>query len=228
KMNTPKDLHAWSEERFFKESAIKSELKGTQDKLDYWIYEIQKNISNLQDKNLWKYIIFNAIKKTDIYAPEFNPQIIRETIQEITSNIEKKPDRFNFRKIYEKNLKNHTLDKYFPDKNKNGWIKFSKPADSSRNDEIISDIRNLSIGTKWCTKSKLFAQECIDLGDFYILFKDGKSVLGLRTQNNKIYEIKNKMNKPDYKSLQGEIDELLEQYPKLKKYNDNISIWDLF
>lgn len=228
KMNTKDDLYKWSEDFFIKEVSKRTDNKGTQDKLDFWKDKICKTINNSQEGCLWKCILYNAIQRTDIYYPTFDTDIIKSTIKQISDNIENLPDRFNFMKLYEQNLRSSALDKYFPDKNnQNGWLRFSKK-DGKVSDTIITDIRNLSIGTKWCTKSKLFAEECIDAGDFYILYKDGLPILGIRTHNNKIYEIKNKMNKPVYESLNNEIDELLKQHPELEKYNDSISIWDNF
>lgn len=229
KMNKVEDLHNWSQDCFLRETAMKTDQIGTQNKLDLWLNQILKTLPDIKDNKLWKLIIYKAIQKTDIYYPEFNPKIIKSTIKQITNNIEKTPDKFNFMKIYEKNLRSNTLNKYFQNtNNQNGWIKFTKAKNTKDNEEIIGDIRNLSIGTKWCTKSKLFAEECLNLGDFYILFKDGNPILGIRTQKNKIYEIKNKMNKPEYQTLISDIEELLIQNPQLEKYNDNISIWDMF
>lgn len=222
-MNTKSDLYKWSEDLFIKETSKKTAQKGTQDKLDLWKDKICKVLDNLQEGSLWKCILYNAIQRTDIYYPTFDSDIIIATIKQISDNIENLPDRFNFMKLYEQKLRSTALDKYFPNKNnQNGWLKFSKNAYGD-DDSVITDIRNLSIGTKWCTKSKLFAEECIETGNFYIFFKDGLPILGIRTHNNKIYEIKNKMNKPVYESLNNEINELLKQHSELEKYNDNIS-----
>lgn len=140
--------------------------------------------------------------------------------KEICKTVEKIPN-----KIYGNNLRSYTLNKYFPNMPKpNGWIKIKKTKD----EQLITDIRNLSRGTKWCTKSKLYAEECIEFGDFYILYKNGTPVLGVRTQNNKIYEIKNKMNKPEYDIYKKDVDELLKSTPELQLFKDNISMLDNF
>ncbi len=229
KMEKVEDLHKWSHDCFVAEVSKKTDQKGIQDMLDLWSGQILKTLSQVKDNNLWKLFIYKSIQKNDIYAPEFNPQIIKVTIKQITEMVENTHDRFNFMKHYERNLQNIAIGKYFKDSEiPNGWLKFSKSDDVEETNEIIRDIRNLSIGTKWCTKSSMFAQECLDAGDFYILFKDGKPMLGVRSHNNKIYEIKNKLNKPEYQSFTKDIEILLEQNPLLEKYKDSVSIWDMF
>lgn len=223
KMNTRSDLDLWGLDRFNIESSVINENKGIQEKCDLWKTEIIKNIDN----NLWKCFIFNAIKRHDIYSPVFNPVIIKKTIDDIMQKLMNKPELFNFMKIYGENLRESSLVKCFPDKSdRNGWVKFSK-ADCN-NDSVIEDIRNLSIGTKWCTKSDLFARECLEVGDFYILFEDGKPKLAIRTQNNKTYEIKNILNKSEYDEFSAQIKDFLNKNPDVQIYRDSVSVWDIF
>ncbi len=229
KMNSTDDLFEWAEKGCEK-LREPNKMAGIEYALKPWKECLQDiDVARQKKSTLWHYFILDTIKKmntTFIVFPDMD--VIVDTITRTKAHLQAHPDKFNFYKEYSHLLKEKTLNKYFPDgQEKTGWINFVGQTDPKKQEELVKDIRALSVGTNWCTLGSLFSKLAIENENcgFHIFIKDGKTLLGVRTVDNLTEEIRDERNIAIH--LKDEqIEELKKINPKFKVWMNDVSMLD--
>lgn len=200
KMDKVEDLTKWVEEGYL-ELQKPHEKFGVEEVLKTWKGVLEGlDLARHRNSIYWKYLIYENIKRlgtTYIVYPDVDA--LAKTIEKTKAGVKRGIERFNFYKHYEEFLKESALNKYFPDpKNRTGWVEFIGSSDPKKNEEIIKDVRALSVGTNWCTLSKLYSSISVEdeKCGMYIFLDKGKTVYGVRTVNNLTQEIRDRHNLP--------------------------------
>ena len=223
KMNEVKDLTTWVEKEYMRMAFIPHDSKGIWEVLESWKECIEEKLDLARNRNsiFWKYLIFkNLVNLNSTYVLSPKLDVIVNTIDDIKKNIHKGTEKFNFYRQYADHIKEIALKKYFPNgEERTGWIGFVGQEDPIKQDMAVDDIRALSVGTNWCTLGNLFSRLSIESPNhaFTIFLKDGKTVYGVRSENNYTAEIRNKHNEA--------IDLPDDMLDSFKKANPNITIW---
>jgi hypothetical protein len=177
----------------------------------------------------WKYLIYENIKRlgtTYIVYPDVDA--LAKTIEKTKAGVKLGIEKFNFYKHYEEFLKESALNRYFPDpKNRTGWVEFIGSSDPKKNEEIIKDVRALSVGTNWCTLSKLYSSISVEdeRCGMYIFLDKGKTVYGVRTVNNLTQEIRDRHNLPT-DLPEDALKSLQEKNPNIVIFKNSASMMD--
>lgn len=234
KFNKIEDLYKFSDDIL--EAAIQKTKDvgiGFQQHMADWKVCVDKLLNKFQDGHLWRAIVYSSIQndKHD-YIPLCLEDVVETTIKRLEGILKKDSQTFNFHHEYTDDLNVKAWEKFFHTTEKpTGWIKFERGKTQEETDAVINDIRLASTKTHWCTKTKVFADMCIDSGNFYVYYKDGYPTLGVRTQishgykdeQELTYEIKNWLNEA-YDKHSSIVDDLQKNYPNVVVFDNNISM----
>lgn len=221
KLNNVDDLTKWVEEGY--EALKKPHSRvGIEQALQPWKECLEQlDLARHRNSIYWKYLILENVKRLETtYMVYPDVDALVKTIEKTKAGLKSGIERFNFYKHYENFLKEAALNKYFPNpENRTGWVGFVGQKDPKKQAQAIKDIRALSVGTNWCTLSKLYSGISIEDENcaFYIYFDKGKTLYGVRVIDNLTQEIKDRHNIATDLS-----DEL---YNSLKEINPNVKIW---
>jgi len=179
------------------------------------IYEKKPSLSLI----IYSFAVSSLRLNNTHLPPVLSKEALLKTVKDIETSFDLNPKhRFNFDKIYTKNLNEHYLNTIKGD----GWIKIPSYYNDKKNfDSNVNKLRILS-HKGWCTTQER-AIEYLNSGDLYIYFKDKKPRVGIRANADKIQEIGGEKNN---RRLPLEyLDEVVD-FAKKNNFNDEKMLLD--
>lgn len=229
KMDKVDDLTKWVEDGYT-DLTKPHEKYGIEEALKPW-KETLEDLDDARHRNsiYWKYLIYDNMKRlntTYFVYPEM--KTIVKTIDDTKGHIKKGNEKFNFYNHYKNFLKESAMNKYFPDaENRTGWVEIVGNKDPQKQAENINDIRALSVGTNWCTLSKLFSSISVEDPScaMYIYLDKGKTLYGVRTTRCLTQEIRDRHNLP-IDLPEDALKSLKEKNPDIQIFKNSASMLD--
>ena len=229
KMNKVDDLTRWVEDSYVKLQEPHEKF-GVEQVLKPWKECLEQlDLARHRNSIYWKFLIYENVKRlntTYMVFPDVDAMV--KTIEKTKAGLKCGIERFNFYKHYENFLKESAMAKYFPDiENRTGWVGFVGSKSAEKQAESIRDIRALSVGTNWCTLSKLYSSLSIEDENcaFYVYLDKGKTMYGVRVVGDLTHEIRDRHNIPI--DLPEDIFKfLLEKNPNIQIFKNSVSMMD--
>lgn len=229
KMDKVDDLTKWVENGYT-ELTKPHEKYGVEEALKPWKESLEE-LDTARNRNsiYWKYLIYDNMKRLNTtYFVHPETKTIVKTIEKTKSNIKTGNEKFNFYNHYKNFLKESTMNKYFPNpENRTGWVEITGSPDAKKQAENIEDIRALSVGTNWCTLSKLFSSISVEDPScaMYIYLDKGKTLYGVRTTRGLTQEIRDRHNLP-IDLPEDALKSLKEKNPDIQIFKNSASMLD--
>lgn len=203
KFNSKDDLQKVADDMISR--LVEKNYKGRQEETQLQRKAILKDWFDyvLKENDAYSYthvlLILSAITKKlkandDTLPPVLNKGVLAGTMTEYESMLNSCPKNVpDFKKLYEKNLKQCIMSSTQKIDDMTGWIVIpSKIKDCKNFDENVEKLKMLS-HHNWCTKS-FNARPYLEKGDFHIYMQKGEPVLGLRFAGNTLVEVQGQKN----------------------------------
>lgn len=208
KFNEKEDLKNWAREELLKKMDVnaypcESQLDTQErvDRLTNW-REYLLNDEYMKDHPTIAVFIADSITRdlypeTKNFPPLYDQEIMSETLSEMDKILEKNPKAtIGFKNKYQENIRQKMLEtaEIFPDKKLKGrayWVHVPSMEKDSENIDRNLKTLNVISTEAWCTKGH-FAKKYLKEGDFYILMDKNQPEISVRTEGDKIVEVRDR------------------------------------
>ncbi len=203
KFNTHKDFQTWAKTQFeklrLKNFGGRSEqsIAPRQNIIEDWaicLTNTRSKYSNAEKLLILSGITAGLKPNTDDIPPSINHNVLSSVVTDLKQELSTDRKRkFNFRELYDTQLKNTLLKEYGIGGNYTGWIEIFSKEHSPKNYKKNVDLLKILSHKFWCTKHYT-AEDYLKTTDFSIYLENGKPKLGLRMTGLDIEEVQGERN----------------------------------
>ena len=200
KFETEKNFYGWAMDKlnvFVKEKLVEGKSDLTVTRRKEGIFEWRTELGfDLEAAPLALIVLTSILKdlkpNNDKLPPILSKDIFRKTVEDLEKQLADNKDlQFNFKDIYNKNLKINLTNEHNPDFN--GWIKIPSQHNDPQNFKKNVDKLKVLSNKTWCTKN-YHAEVMLKFGDFHVYLEKGEPKIGLRFSDGLLTEIQSERN----------------------------------
>ena len=186
KFDTKMNFYGWATDtlnRFVKEKIVEGKSEYTKTRRSESIFEWRNELGFSLEAAPLALIVLSSILKdikpnNDKLPPILSKDVFRKTVEDLSKQLTENKDlQFNFKDIYNKNLKINLTNEHNP--NINGWIRIPSQSNDPQNFKTNVDKLKVLSNKTWCTKN-YHAEVMLKFGDFHVYLENGEPKIGLR------------------------------------------------